>query len=209
MAHIFEHFTRGRTSEHIEGTGLGLSITKGLVDLMGGKISVTSQERKGTTFEVELEYEPVPDGKESGLNQKSPTADTQCDQLFDGCHFLVAEDNAINAEILCELLKIYGAHYDVKADGKQAAQAFFDMPPGSYDAILMDIQMPEMNGYEATRAIRESGREDAQTIPIIAMTANAFAEDIQASIDAGMDAHVAKPIDMDVMCETLCRLLKR
>lgn len=209
LAHIFEHFTRGRTSEHIEGTGLGLSITKGLVDLMGGKISVTSQERKGTTFEVELEYEPVPDGKESGLNQKSPTADTQCDQLFDGCHFLVAEDNAINAEILCELLKIYGAHYDVKADGKQAAQAFFDMPPGSYDAILMDIQMPEMNGYEATRAIRESGREDAQTIPIIAMTANAFAEDIQASIDAGMDAHVAKPIDMDVMCETLCRLLKR
>lgn len=146
LAHIFEHFTRGRTSEHIEGTGLGLSITKGLVDLMGGKISVTSQERKGTTFEVELEYEPVPDGKESGLNQKSPTADTQCDQLFDGCHFLVAEDNAINAEILCELLKIYGAHYDVKADGKQAAQAFFDMPPGSYDAILMDIQMPEMNG---------------------------------------------------------------
>lgn len=120
---------------------------------------------------------------------------------------MIAEDNAINAEILRELLEMYGASSLVKTDGLQTVKEFADNRPGAYDAILMDIQMPEMNGYEATRAIRRMNRQDAADIPIIAMTANAFAEDIQASMDAGMTAHVAKPIDVSVLQSTLCRVL--
>ncbi|WP_308589245.1 response regulator, partial [uncultured Oscillibacter sp.] len=119
--------------------------------------------------------------------------------LLRGRRFLAAEDNAINAEILDSLLALFGAEAVVKPDGAQAVQAFSEGPPGTYDAVLMDIQMPVMNGYEAARAIRALAREDARTIPIIAMTANAFAEDVQAALDAGMTAHVAKPIDVGVL----------
>ena len=128
--------------------------------------------------------------------------------MLAGRCFLVAEDNAINAEILCELLQMYGARSVLKTDGAQAVQAFQSAAPGTFDAILMDIQMPKMNGYQATRMIRGMDREDAGRIPIIAMTANAFAEDIQLSRDAGMDEHVAKPIDIQVLWTTLSRLLE-
>ena len=120
-----------------------------------------------------------------------------------GRHFLAAEDNEINAEILTELLDIEGATCEIVENGKLAVERFEQMEPGSYDAILMDVQMPVMNGYEATKAIRQLDRADAKMILIIAMTANAFAEDVKDAIDAGMDAHIAKPVDMELLRRTL------
>ena len=134
-----------------------------------------------------------------------PGADT----LLAGRRFLIAEDNAINAEIISELLRMFGAEPVLRKNGAQAVREFRDAPAGTYDAVLMDIQMPVMNGYEAARAIRETDREDAGTIPVIAMTANAFAEDIQAARDAGMTAHIAKPIDVGMLKNTLTRILGR
>lgn len=202
LAQIFEPFTRNHNAVNVEGSGLGLSITKGLVDIMGGTISVKSQLHQGTTFYVELEFEPASDNDNSAFQRKPELSSHEKKTLLTDLTFLVAEDNAINSEILCELLKMYGAKTVVKTDGAQAVQEFNDSAFGTYDAILMDIQMPKMNGYEASRAIRSLDRQDAHTIPIIAMTANAFSEDIQASLDAGMNAHIAKPIDTQVLWET-------
>ncbi len=209
LSHIFEPFTRN--TARVEGTGLGLSITKGLVDLMGGYIGVESRIHKGTTFRVELECEYADcggrDTETAGAEDAGGTG-TGPDQVFAGRRFLIAEDNDINAEILCELLKMRGAVSDVMENGALALQAYRDAAPGTYDAVLMDIRMPEMNGYEAARAIRGLERGDAGQIPIIAMTANAFSEDVQEALDAGMDAHIAKPIDMEVLKTALIRVLK-
>ena len=207
LTHLFEPFTRGRNVSRVEGTGLGLSITKGLVDLMNGDLSVESREQAGTTFRVELEFEAAKE--EAGTCQEKPFGNAvhTGERGIDGRCFLVAEDNEINAEILCELLQMYGAKAVVKQNGAQAVREFQEAGPGTYDAILMDIQMPEMNGYEAARAVRNLEREDSRRIPIIAMTANAFTEDIQAAMEAGMNAHIAKPIDMKVFIETLDKLL--
>ncbi len=202
LAHLFEPFTRSRGMSRVEGSGLGLSITKGLVDLMGGRISVESRPGEGSTFRVELSCEAAPDCAAS--RETRPAPGKSC---LAGRRFLVAEDNAINAEIICELLRMYGGETALRTDGAQAALAFRDAPPGTYDAVLMDIQMPNMNGYEAARAIRALDRADAGTIPIVAMTANAFSEDIQTALEAGMNAHVSKPIDVDLLLSTLCGLL--
>lgn len=120
-----------------------------------------------------------------------------------GMHFLLAEDNELNAEITVELLKSEGASCDVEENGQLVVDKFLSMPPHSYDAILMDVMMPVMNGYEATKAIRASRHPEALTIPIVAMTANAFVKDVQDALDAGMNAHVAKPINMDTLKDTL------
>lgn len=204
--HIFEPFSRGGDFGRAEGSGLGLSITKGLVDLMGGEISVETREHMGSTFRVELEFEPADAGAgpEYGGSPENPGQE----RALSGRRFLVAEDNAINAEILCELLQMQGALSVVCSDGAQALRAFQDAAMGTYDAILMDIQMPNMNGYEAARAIRSLEREDAGNIPIIAMTANAFAEDVQAALEAGMTAHIAKPIDLGILLFELNRILR-
>lgn len=208
LSRIFEPFTRSSGTMRVEGTGLGLSITKGLVELMGGTIAVKSRPCQGSTFCVELEGECA-DGELENSGEKGGAGftDPADKKLLDGRRFLIAEDNAINAEILCELLSIYGADTVVKTDGAQALQEFRDAAPGTYDAVLMDIQMPEMNGYEATRRIRRLERPDAREIPIVAMTANAFAEDVREAMDAGMTAHVAKPVDVDVLRETLKKVL--
>lgn len=209
LDHIFEPFTRNQNAYRVEGTGLGLSITKGLVDLMDGKISVESQIGKGSTFVIELEFAAA-DGEDSLDGKSKPEfSESEKKELFNGRCFLVAEDNSINAEILCELLGMQGAKTVVAADGAQAVQTFRTARPGVFDAVLMDVQMPEMDGYEATRAIRRLPRADAEEIPIIAMTANAFAEDVQAALEAGMNAHVAKPIDLEVLWETLGKALYR
>ena len=210
LAHIFDPFTRSNRTAGIEGTGLGLSITKGLVDLMGGTISVESRVGEGTTFCVELEGEYA-DGMDSDVSEETDAGilEPGADTLLAGRRFLIAEDNAINAEIISELLRMFGAEPVLRQNGAQAVREFRDAPAGTYDAVLMDIQMPVMNGYEAARAIRETDREDAGTIPVIAMTANAFAEDIQAARDAGMTAHIAKPIDVGMLKNTLTRILGR
>lgn len=210
IQHLFEPFTRNNSSGLVEGTGLGLSITKGLVDLMGGTIHVESRIHQGSTFVVELSCERVDDNDSiQAEDNKLQESETQMRELFSKYHFLIAEDNAINAEILVELLAMHGADSVITTDGMQAVQTFRDAVPGTFDAILMDIQMPKMNGYEATRVIRKMERKDAVEIPIIAMTANAFAEDVQASMDAGMTAHVAKPIDIELLRSTLNKVLEK
>lgn len=212
LEHVYEPFTRSSRASDVEGTGLGLSITRGLVDLMGGRIEVESIPGGGTTFRVTLECEVahLNDICNPVALASSTTGKRALDEkLIAGRYFLVAEDNAINSEILCELLGLYGASSVVAPNGKQAVEMFREAEPGTFDAVLMDIQMPVMNGYEATRAIRSLEREDAASIPIIAMTANAFSEDVQMTYDAGMDAHVAKPIDMMKFLETMSRVLAR
>lgn len=208
LTHLFEPFVRSDALWQIEGTGLGLSIVKGLVDLMGGRIFVQSQVGKGSVFQVELECGIAADkaaGPEGADEENmSPTPEGQS---FSGCRFLVAEDNAINAEIISEFLQMLGARAVVKADGLQALEEFCTAPQGTYDGILMDIQMPEMNGYETTRAIRALDRPDAGRIPIIAMTANAFDEDVKAAMEAGMNGHVAKPVDMEILRAMLCKFI--
>lgn len=219
LACMFEPFMRNESTERIEGTGLGLSITKGLIDLMGGSIQAESQVGRGSCFKIELEFDCLEAEEEAAAAEAERKAEPEAARrnafpladgnTFAGCLFLVAEDNAINAEILCELLAMSGARTVVTTDGRQAVRAFMESEPYTYSAVLMDVQMPGMNGYDATRAIRSMEREDAAAIPIIAMTANAFAEDIQAAAAAGMNAHVAKPVDMAVLRETLLRALKK
>lgn len=208
MEHIYEPFTRSKSVVRTEGTGLGLSITKGLVQLMNGNISVESKVGKGTIFRIDLECETaVKDAAEPGSRERDIFFAGK-EKPFAGFRFLAAEDNALNSEILCEFMKMYGAKCVMKENGAQAVQEFKEKAPGSYDAILMDIQMPEMDGYEAARAIRALERPDAREIPIVAMTANAFAEDVQEAMEAGMNAHIAKPVDMKVLQTILGEVLK-
>lgn len=203
IGHLFDPFCRSERVNRVEGTGLGLSITKGLVDLMGGTIQVKSRLDHGTVFEVELEFTAEDEKRKCASETEEGT---QKDSL-EGRHFLVAEDNAINSEILEELLQMWGATCVLKENGLQAAKEFEKSAPGTYDAILMDIQMPVMNGYEAAQRIRSSSHSEAKTIVILAMTADAFSEDVQKSIKAGMNGHVSKPIDMKILYHTLMELL--
>lgn len=207
LSHIFEPFIRENSTSYIEGTGLGLSITKGLVDKMGGTIEVSSHLDKGSEFVVELEFE-IEESCETLYEESHAENDIILAQKpFFGRCFLVAEDHPINAELLCQLLVMDGAEVKIAVNGAEAVDKFSHAAPGTYDAILIDIQMPVMTGYEAARVIREMEHADAKTIPIVAMTANAFAEDVQASMDAGMNAHVSKPIELDVLRSTLNRIL--
>jgi len=191
---IFDAFTRAESSmtNKIQGTGLGMAITKNLVEAMGGSIDVESELSQGSCFEVLIDLRIAEDRFVSSAEQAEK--DEPAGNVLKGMRFLCAEDNELNAEILMELLKIEGAECTICENGKRVLEAFEQSAPGDYDMILMDVQMPVMNGYEATKAIRRSSHELAMTIPIIAMTANAFSEDIQHSLAAGMNAHVSKPI---------------
>ena len=203
---IFDEFSQenngARTS--YKGTGLGMAIAKRYVDLMGGKIEVSSRQGVGSTFTVEIPLliaEHVPAEKKEKLRN---------DIDVRGLHVLLAEDNDLNAEIAVTLLEEKGMIVTRTADGKSALTQFCNTAPGTFELILMDIMMPEMNGYETTKAIRNMpDRPDGKKIPIIAMTANAFAEDIQAALDAGMDGHVAKPVDMGVLLSVITKYIKR
>ena len=200
---IFDAFTRAENSmtNKIQGTGLGMAITKNLVDSMGGTIDVESEPGQGSCFEIFIDLKIAKERSVSPASQAE--IDEQDGNILQGMRFLCAEDNEINAEILTELLKIEGAECTICENGEEILKAFEQSAPGDYDMILMDVQMPVMNGYEATKAIRRSSHKLAKTIPIIAMTANAFSEDIQHSLAAGMNAHVSKPVEMKVLEKTI------
>ena len=203
MDTIFDAFTRAESSltNKIQGTGLGMAITRNLVEAMGGIIDVDSELGQGSCFEVLLDLK-IAEDRTVALAAQEET-DEQEGNILQGMKFLCAEDNELNAEILTELLKIEGAECTICENGEEILKAFEQSAPGDYDMILMDVQMPVMNGYEATKAIRRSSHELAKKIPIIAMTANAFSEDIQHSLAAGMNAHVSKPVEMKVLEKTI------
>ena len=204
VPYIFDAFTRERSSSEsgIIGTGLGLRIVKSFVDLMNGDISVKSEPGKGTCFTVEISCRKIP---EEELQQQME--DQPENVSLAGRRLLLAEDNGLNAEIAMTILQDADAEVELAADGKIAVDKLQDVPAGYYDAILMDIQMPNMNGYEATKAIRKLTDERAK-IPIIAMTANAFEEDRQAALAAGMDDYVAKPVEISELFRTIMKNLK-
>ena len=190
--HIFEPFTQEHTGSHTKyaGTGLGMPITKKLVEKMGGTIAVASEERMGSTFEITIPFEIAPKPAQEALEAAALPS-------IAGVSLLLVEDNALNAEIAETLLKDRGAKLTLAKDGQEAVELFEKSRPGTFDGILMDVMMPVMDGLTATKTIRALPRPDAATIPIIAMTANAFQEDAQKCYDAGMNAHLGKPLEMD------------
>ena len=200
---IFDPFTRAESSitNKIQGTGLGMAITRNLVEAMGGTIDVESEPGQGSCFEVLLDLK-IAEDRTVALAAQEET-DEQDGNILQGMKFLCAEDNELNAEILIELLKIEGAECTICENGEEILEAFEQSAPGDYDMILMDVQMPVMNGYDATKAIRRSSHEVAKKIPIIAMSANAFSEDVQHSLAAGMNAHISKPVEMKVLEKTI------
>ena len=200
---IFDPFTRAESSmtNKIQGTGLGMAITRNLVKAMGGTIDLESELGQGSCFEVFIDLR-IAENRTVALAAQEEIAEPDSNTLK-GMRFLCAEDNELNAEILMELLKIEGAECTICENGEKVLETFEQSAPGDYDMILMDVQMPVMNGYEATKAIRRSSHELAMTIPIIAMTANAFSEDIQHSLAAGMNVHVSKPVEMKVLEKTI------
>ena len=203
---LFDPFTREEKSgtNKVQGTGLGMAITKSVVDLMGGSISVESATGKGTRFEAVLEF---PIDTETDTVQKAQALPEEEDAAspLSGMKFLCAEDNAINAEILQMLLETKGASCTICPNGQEIVDAFAGVKPGDYDMILMDIQVPVMDGLEATRRIRSGENPLGRTIPILAMTANAFLEDMQKSKEAGMDEHMSKPVDISALEQVVKR----
>ena len=203
---LFDPFTREERSgtNKVQGTGLGMAITKSVIDLMGGSISVESATGKGTRFEVVLEF-PIDTEADTVQQAQALPEEEETTSPLSGMKFLCAEDNAINAEILQMLLETKGASCTICPNGQEIVDAFASVKPGDYDMILMDVQMPVMDGLEATRRIRSGENPLGRTIPILAMTANAFLEDMQKSKDAGMDEHLSKPVDISALEQTVKR----
>lgn len=207
LPHIFEEFSREHTSTEskVTGTGLGLPIVKSLIDMMGGTIEVESQLGCGTKMNVVLPFELA--SEKQILEEKQKEKEKISDSIL-GKRVLLAEDNELNAEIAMTVLKENGLKAERAANGKQCMEMLKKMPEDYYDMILMDIQMPEMDGYEATRRIRNL--DDARAdIPIVAMTANAFEEDRQKALESGMNAHVSKPVDMNMLFKVMVQILKK
>ena len=203
---LFDPFTREERSgtNKVQGTGLGMAITKSIVDLMGGSIGVESATGKGTRFEVVLEFPVDAEADTVPEAQVLPEEEEETSPLS-GMKFLCAEDNAINAEILEMLLEANGASCTICSNGQEIVDVFASVKPGEYDMILMDVQMPVMDGLEATRRIRSGENPLGRIIPILAMTANAFLEDMQKSREAGMDEHLSKPVDIAALEQTVKR----
>jgi signal transduction histidine kinase len=204
---LFKPFEQenAETAQKYGGSGLGLSIVKSLVEMMSGNISAVSALNQGTTFTVDLPFLQSEEPRKpivSGKKTDNPSA-----YDFHGARILLAEDNAINSEIACELLKMVHIVCDCVSNGKEAVSAFSSSKEGDYQLILMDIQMPVMNGYDATKAIRALERKDAKTIPIYAMTANAYSEDVMHALSSGMNGHIAKPIDPPTLYQTIAGAL--
>ena len=203
LQHIFEPFSQEHSDARsiYRGAGLGMSIVKALVEKMDGSIEVASQEGVGSTFTITIPFDIA--SKDAIAQPEAPLTSAS----IRGLHLLLAEDNDLNAEIAQALLEDAGATVTLTINGQEALRLFERQPAGTFDAILMDVMMPVMDGLTATRAIRALRRPDAGTIPIIAMTANAFSEDKQAALDAGMNDHIAKPINMNVLVPTIQKYL--
>ena len=208
LPHVYEEFSRERTTTEnkVPGTGLGLSIIKSMIELMGGSIQVESRQGIGTKFTVDLSFDIA--SKEEGYGSQNIIKPSAI-HTIKGKRILLAEDNELNAEIVKTVLEDVGALITRVEDGQQAVELFEEKPAGTFDAILMDLMMPVMDGYTATKKIRSSERSDAKTIPIIAMTANAFQEDAEKCIAVGMNAHLAKPLDIEKVKTTICHLVKK
>lgn len=204
---IFEPFTQENDTVQTKygGSGLGMSIAKGLVDKMNGTLTFESEEGKGTTFVVTIPFR-IDTKQEIVIEEKKPE---EQQYSIAGCRVLLVEDNELNMEISEFVLQAEGVEVTKAWNGKEAVDTFAESPAGTFDAIIMDVMMPVMNGYEATTTIRAMDREDAKTIPIIAMTANAFTEDRIKARNAGMSAHISKPLEVSVLFETLQRLTQK
>ena len=206
LPHVFDPYEQedASVSQKFGGTGLGLSIVRSMSELMGGKVEAASEKEKGSSFTVTLPFK-LADKREPLPEQP---AETGAANSLKGMKLLLAEDNPMNSEIAQTILSAAGARVTAAMNGEEAAELFEASAAGSYDAILMDIMMPKLDGYGAARRIRSSAHADAASVPIIAMTANAFSSDVQQALDAGMNAHVAKPIDVPLLLETLKKFKK-
>jgi CheY-like chemotaxis protein len=218
MEKLFEPFSRAQDDRirKVQGTGLGMAISRNIVNMMGGNIEVESEVNKGTKFivtfflklgDLEMKTEGELSGKKA-VNRGAARPETMPLQNFEdmdlsGYRVLLVEDNELNVEITTEILEMTGITVDVANDGSEAVDMIRERGDIKYDLILMDIQMPKMNGYDATRAIRNLGCDFCKSVPIIAMTANAFAEDVQAAFSAGMNEHIAKPLDLKALAGVL------
>ena len=208
LPHIYEEFSREHTTTEnkVPGTGLGLPIIKSMIELMGGSIQVESRLGIGTKFTVDLSFDIA---SEEEVYGSQDTIKSSAIHTIKGKRILLVEDNELNAEITKTVLEDVGALITRAENGQQAVELFKEKPAGTFDAILMDLMMPVMDGYTATRKIRSLERADAKTIPIIAMTANAFQEDAEKCIAVGMNAHLAKPLDIEKMMITICHLVNK
>lgn len=201
---VFEPFAQEHTGSRTKfaGTGLGMAIAKSLVEKMGGTITCESKEGMGTTFVIRIPFKIDLDAdkqeEQKNLSEKS----------IKGLHILLAEDNELNMEIAEFVLQNEGAKVTKAWNGQESVEMFSKSEPGEFDVILMDIMMPVMNGYEAARRIRSLDREDAKEVPIIAMTANAFTEDRIRAKEAGMDEHIAKPVDVELLLKVIHKLVE-
>lgn len=213
LPHIYEPFSQEDSSPtgKYGSTGLGMPITKSIVELMNGNITVDSEKGKGTTFTVTVTFGESDrkngNAKNAAIAQHNTSVPVNKTTNIESCHILLAEDVAINAEIIMTLLSMRGMEADLAENGQIAVDLFESHEPGYYAAILMDMRMPVMDGLEATGIIRNSEKEDAKTIPIIALTANAFDEDVQRSMQAGLNAHLSKPVEPEELHETLEKLI--
>lgn len=205
LEHIFDPFAQEKNDARsmYHGTGLGMAIVKGLIDQMGGTIEITSEEGVGSKFVIVIPFEIAPPPAELPDN----AVVSECD--IKGLKLMLVEDNELNAEIADVLLTDEGADVVVVNNGKEAAELFAETEAGTFDAILMDVMMPVMDGITAARTIRNMNRSDAKTIPIIAMTANAYKEDADECLAAGMNAHLAKPLDIKKVKKTICQMMKK
>jgi CheY-like chemotaxis protein len=204
---LFDPFTQEGRSDTSDsrGSGLGLAIAKRMVEVMGGTISVKSEPGKGSVFTVEMDVDSVPASPSAGAAPQWP----EPADVLKGAHILLCEDHPLNQQIAKELLEAQGMLAEVADNGQLGLERFRRSPIGFYSAILMDIRMPVMNGYEAARGIRASARPDAETVPILAMTADAFADDVQKCLDAGMNGHIPKPVDPAALYEALTAALTK
>ena len=208
LPHIYEEFSRehSTTENKVPGTGLGLPIIKSMIELMGGSIQVESRQGIGTKFTIDLSFDIALKEEVYGSED---TIESSAIHTIKGKRILLVEDNELNAEIAKTVLEDVGALITRAENGQQALELFKEKPAGTFDVILMDLMMPVMDGYTATKKIRSLERSDAKTIPIIAMTANAFQEDAEKCIAVGMNAHLAKPLNIEKMMTTICHLVKK